>query len=440
MSFFLIAYGLLLLVGCIRQSLWLDEIIDLHQIRDLNLPDLIARIPVNAGGVPLNYLIRDASVHLLGYSPLSGRLPSLVFSILAALGILVLARQIRLRFPALAVVFLCLMPLQLRYGFESRPYSQALCIAVWATVVCRSQMQRLQIMNAVTYGLLAILGLYTQPYTLFVFCAHLLWIMLLPTLPRRNELLTASGLPVIAAAFVFLPWQLWTMSLWKQTMGQHERYTVGLNAIGVLLHELVGAGYIGTLLTISLAAIGFTKLDRGERMFWGACLFLPVALALIADKWFAYFFAARQLITVLAPLAVLAALGTEVLIAKSRVLGITCASLLIVTFLYANAQLLRKPHGDWRSASSVLQGRAGQGACIVFLPAGSAEFYSFFQPEITRFRCLSPQALPTQVLVAVAPYWDTTISDAPAALRDGSYLQGEKLTTQEPHVYLFIHK
>jgi hypothetical protein len=131
---FLLLYATGLLWLLPRLSLWLDEILDLKAVRDLDFGGLMAYIAANGGGVPLGYLAQVCTVRSLGYSTFSGRLPSALFSLVACAGIFVMGRQLKLARPILATVIFCLCPLQLRYALEARPYSQALALSVWATV------------------------------------------------------------------------------------------------------------------------------------------------------------------------------------------------------------------------------------------------------------------------------------------------------------------
>jgi uncharacterized membrane protein len=123
-------------------SLWLDEIYDLIVARMDHLADVLTYVPHVSGNVPLNYVIQFASVHLLGYSAFTGRLPSAISSVIACAGVFVLARKLGLRWPLLATGIFALFPLQLRYAMEARPYELALCLSVWATVAFLRVLER----------------------------------------------------------------------------------------------------------------------------------------------------------------------------------------------------------------------------------------------------------------------------------------------------------
>src|SRR5690242_9204730 len=154
-------------------SLWLDEIYDLIVARMGHLMDVLAYVPRVSGNVPLNYVIQFASVHLLGFSAFTGRLPSAISSVVACAGVFVLAKRMGLRRPLLAAGIFALCPLQLRYALEARPYELALCLSVWATVAFLRVLDRPESASrAGLYGLSVAAGLFTFPYILFVPLAH----------------------------------------------------------------------------------------------------------------------------------------------------------------------------------------------------------------------------------------------------------------------------
>ncbi len=395
--------GLLLLT---KLSLWLDEIIDLHLIRDFSLHEQIIRIPMNAGGVPLSYLVRDAFCSVLGYSTFAGRLPSLLFSILAAIGVFALARQMKLRYPVMAAVLFCLMPIQFRYALESRPYSAMLAITVWATFVFRKQLDRPTISLSAVYALLAVTGLYTQPYSIFMFAAHLLWVCTARRIPNRHTLLALVGLPIAVAALAFLPWQIWVTSAWEHTASDRQPYILGVRTILVLFHELTGAGYIGSAVIVLLSTFGLLRAIRysSEQLFWVFCIVVPAASALFADKLFGYFFATRQVLPIVFPILLLSVAGIEKLIHTARNLAIPIFGCVLVTFLIGNLEFYRRPRGDWMAAANILNQQGSAGSCILFSPPISAELFRFFVRGLDRFSCPADLSRQYTIALGVSPY------------------------------------
>ncbi len=441
-TLFLTVYAVCLLLLVARLPLWLDELIDLHQIRDFDLPGLLTRVPINAGGVPLSYLFRELSVHLLGYSRFSGRLPSLLCCLAACVGIFVLAREIKLRIPLLAVVLFALTPVQLRYALESRPYSQELALSVWASVVFLVLTTRPAFAKAFLYALILVAGLYTQPYMIFVPLVHLLWVCSLKAGPDKRRLLLFTALPIAAAALAFLPWYLWAFHLWSGGAKAHQ-YGISLHIIPMILKELVGAGYFGTACALGPACVGFYQgmRNRDERTFWALYLLLPVLLAIFADKIFGYFFAVRQLITVLVPLSILAALGVERLLERNARVALPACALLLGSFVAGDIHLFSEPREDWQSASVILREKlAAPASCAIFAPPGSIDLYSFFDPHLAERACPSALLPFNVIIVAVSPYGSAASYSETQKRLSHDFGKSATLNSQRPRIEVYVRK
>ena len=128
----LVAYAGLLAALIWLVPFWLDEVLQLLGTRNHSFAEALQWAARNPGGAPLPYLAQWASLQLLGYSPAAARLPAAASSILAALAFAALLRQLRVRNALLAFAMFLLLPLQLRYGFEARPYSQGLFFSILA--------------------------------------------------------------------------------------------------------------------------------------------------------------------------------------------------------------------------------------------------------------------------------------------------------------------
>ena len=129
----------------------------------------------------------------------------------------------------------------------------------------------------------------------------------------------------------------------------------------MILRELVAAGYIGSLLVLAGFAYGLTR--RQDWPLWLLYLMVPIVCAVAADAWFGYFLAIRQMIFVLAPLALLFTAGVEAL--PRRPAAILTAALLI-TLVVGNISFFRRPREDWRTAAAILASEP----CVVVFTAG----------------------------------------------------------------------
>ena len=434
------AYGACLCLLSAKLSLWLDEIIDLKGIRDHDIHALLAWIPTNAGAVPLDYLIRAATIHLLGYSAFASRLPSVLWSVLAGAGVFALARKMNLRSPFLAVLTFCLLPLQLRYALEARPYSQGLALSLWSTNVFLSLVSNPTASKATVYGLIALAGLYTQPYVLFVVFAHLAWLCV-SELQGKSRLLIWASVPVVLAALAFLPWYLWAASRWRES-AESFHHAIGLRAALLIARELIAAGYFGTSLVALLIVLGLkaSGVPLPGRSFWLLYLLLPLFLAVLADFLFGYFLAIRQMIFIVAPLSLLAVVGIEKLASNGRNFAALAMSLLIATFLISDFRFLTKPRENWEAASAILDTLSKQGSCVIFVPGDSVRLYEFFAPAIETHTCRTVSVEEQSVAVAISPY-DATIKREPlSSSLPAGFAKVDELNPTGPRIEVYRRK
>jgi uncharacterized membrane protein len=404
---FLSLYSLCLLALLPRLSLWLDEILDLIGVRFYDLPQLIAYVPKNSGGVPLGYLAQAASVHMLGYSSFSGRLPAAVFSIFGAVGIVLIAKRFGLRWPSLALAVFCLFPLQLRYALEARPYSQALAIGIWMTLAFLRLRESPTWTRSFLYWICIAVGLYTQPYSVFVAIAHFGWVVFSPNDAIKKRLLWTAGAALFLAALAFLPWYSYAHAFWRESIEtSHFRSTVNSKTPLMILRELIGAGYPGALLVLVGASAGLAvkfRIDR-DTLFWTLQLACPVFLALLADAVFGYFVAIRQMIFLLAPLAILFAAGLEVLAVRWPRPAAVYGCVFIAVLAYWDVRLFTAPREDWGAAANLLAQQTRQGRCTIFLPPSSVHLYEFFRPTAGSQECASDLTTVQAVIAAISPY------------------------------------
>ena len=410
-------------------SLWLDEIYDLIVARMDRLSDVLDYVPHVSGQVPLNYVFQFWSVHLLGFSAFTGRLPSAISSLMACAGVFVLAKKMGLRWPLLATGIFALFPLQLRYAMEARPYELALSLSIWATVAFLRVLDRPgSASRAALYAVCIDAGLFTFPYMLFVPLAHLAWAGLVSFRTQRRQPLLTSALALGIAGLIFAPWYLHSVALWRTavTVGQLKG-TISLRAVPMILRELVAAGYIGSLLLLAGFAYGLKK--RQDWPLWLLYLVVPIVCAVAADAWFGYFLAIRQMIFVLAPLALLFTAGVEAL--PCRPACILTAALLI-SLAVSNINFFRRPREDWRAAAVMLAGEP----CVVYSPQDSRNLYTFFVPDLANRECKPGQA--PRVALAVSPYEPkSSVTERQRQLMDSGYTERADLNPATPRIEIY---
>ena len=391
---FLGVYTVALIALIPVKSLWVDEIIDLNGVRNADLRGVLAFVPGNAGGVPLGYLVDFWMIKLFGYSVFVVRLPSVLFTVMTCLAVYILASQAKLRAPLLATALYAVSPMALRYGLEARPYAQAACWSAFSTVVFLSMVRTPAIGKASRYALLVALGLFTQPYSIFVSVAHLIWVVLVK---RNMRAAGFAGAAVAAASLAFLPWYFQAHAIWQGAINSGVRFFVSARDLLVIPHELMGTGYAGAALTaiaIGVALFG-SPWSKIEKIFWILCMAIPLVLVPAADSHFGYFLAARQMIFALVPISILIAACIEARGWVVRGWGWVLPVALLGASIYEDVRWTRRPGEGWQAAASHLK----QADCSIFIPSGARTMYLFFEPQL---RVCDENTLTTAGTVALA--------------------------------------
>ncbi len=420
---FLGLYAVTLILLIPGKPLWVDEIIDLNGVRNADLRSVLAFVPGNAGGVPLGYLVDFWMIRVFGYSEFVVRLPSALFTILTCAAVYILACQAKLRWPMLAVVAYAVSPLTMRYALEARPYAQAACWSAFSTVVFLSLVRKPTLGKAVGYAALVALGLFTQPYSIFVPVAHVIWV----TFVKRNaRAVWFAGTAVAVASLAFLPWFLRTRAAWQGAVSSGIRYAVGGKDLVVIPHELMGTGFAGAALAAIaiVLALGRSSWSRQEKFLWVLCAAIPLLLVPAADAYFGYFLAARQMIFALVPISILLAACMEI-----RWAWVFPAAL-VLAMVYEDVHWIRRPGEGWQTAAAQLK----EASCTIFIPSGSRTMYTFFEPTLAACDEGSLTMYPT-IALAVSP--DQPSSDAREKLDRAGFRKVTDLRSADPRIELY---
>jgi len=427
---FLGLYAVTLLLLIPGKPLWVDEIIDLGGVRNVSdVSGLLAFVPRNAGGVPLGYLVDFWMIRLFGYSVFVVRLPPVLFTVATCAGVYVLARQTKLRMPLLAVILYAVSPLNVRYALEARPYAQAACWSVFSTVVFLSLIRQPTFAKAAGYGALVAAGLFTQPYSVFVPVAHLIWLLFTRSVQNKSRVIVLAGTAVALASLAFLPWYFKAHAAWQGAVSSGSRFVLTGKDLLVIPHELMGTGFIGAALTgiAIVVALGWSSLYKDETLFWAHYLAIPLLLVPAADAYFGYFLAARQMIFVLVPISVLLVACAELRWAWVVPLALG------VAMLYEDVHWVRRPGEGWQAAAAQLK----EASCTMFVPSGARTLYVFFEPQL---RECDENTLTTAGSVALAVSPDQPVSlpsEARSKLDLAGYHKVADLRTADPRIELY---
>jgi len=220
---------------------WLDEVLQLAGTHPgATSADVIRYVPQNPGGVPLGYLVQHWVLDIGGLSRWTARLTAAVFGVATCAAVGALAAWLGMRMAWVAVLLFATLPLILRYSTEGRPYSFALFLSVAATLAfIRFAREQSPAASFVTYLILLVAGLYTQPFTILVGAGHGLWAIW----ERRWRLALATGAAVSVAALSFVPWLLYARGAWRSTIAANQfQFVWTARTPLMILREFSGAG------------------------------------------------------------------------------------------------------------------------------------------------------------------------------------------------------
>jgi hypothetical protein len=213
----------------------------------------------------------------------------------------------------------------------------------------------------------------------------------------------------------------------------YPQSSIGLKAGLLILREISGAGYFGATILICGIVFGIWSLGKRERVFWLLYLLIPIACALAADIVLVYFLAIRQMIFVLAPMAIVFAAGVEHLLERRAMLGALLVAALVGATLYEDVRLFLRPRENWEAAARIL---AQSNGCVLFAPEESARLYAYFVPQLRSKSCVGSES----AAIAVSPYGGATGDDYAAfqgMVRDSGLVKVADLNPEGPRVELY---
>jgi len=388
------------------RPLWLDEILQLMMTRMPSAGEMLGEIPKNLGASPLGYLIQQATLRVTGFSMAYARLPEVLFGGGAVFIVALLADALGMRWPWVSASLFALFPLTLRYADESRIYAPALFFSVLATYLYLRMAKSPRLWTATPYTLALVAAVYTQPYALSVGLAHVAW-----SATEKDRKATAAGvLCLFAAGAAYLPWFLWSRSVWTRVI--HEQglqFSFSPHLLAMTFREILGAGYWGSGMLLILACFAVMRgtLEARTRNLLGLLILLPLIVGLAADAWFGYVFAVRQFLWVLPALALTGAAAIE----TRRRGAFVVAGLLAGICVMQSYKYFTSPSENWQAASVTAQKEVGADGCFRSVPDDHVRYYAFFEPELKKRTCW---AAAPRVVLAISPdgtaeEWQRTI-------------------------------
>jgi len=390
----LAAYAALLIYLAQLRPFWLDEALDLIGTTRPDVRGVVQWVVRNPGAAPLGYLTQHLFIATFGLTRLSARAGPAIFSIFSVIALAWFVRDVKSSAsPILPIAFL-LLPMQLRYAVEGRPYSQALFFAIAALWCLWRYTAAPSIRLAVLYAALVAAGLYTQPLSASVQVGALAGL----ALDRQYKAVQTGCIALGIACLAFAPWYLYVESAWRHEVvvnGYSSTLTPGI--LLALLREISGDGYAASLSLLAAAALGWRHTDSRLRRFLLGSVISGIVCTLAADAAFSYFFASRQVIFVLPALVWLAASGLGS--PRHRPWQSAFVAMLVVASLAKNVSYFRSPGEDWPGAARALLNATGSGACAIVPSPEYPELYGVFEPALNGRFCKESDAAGPVVLV-----------------------------------------
>ncbi len=418
----LAVYAALLLWLSGRLPLWLDEVLTLIGAVQPTIHELLVWVGFNPGSSPLGFLVERPLVEMMGLTRLAARLPSMVFSVLSAIALVGFARDLKLpRSNSLLLVAYLVLPIQLRYAVEARPYAAALFFTVAALWCLWRLLEGPSWGLAATYTLLVAAGLYAQPFAAFVQVGALAALAF--SSQRRAVLIAIAALA--AGCLMFAPWYLHVREAWQQEIaGSGYTATLTLRSLLVFVREIAGGGYWQAIPLLLAASLGWRELQpRIRRFLLGAILF-GAGGAMAADAASGYFFATRHALFVIPALVILAPAGFTA--RRYGWLGCALAAIFVIASMVKSWGYFRSGSEDWPGAARALLAEARAGVCIVVPQPEPEDLYAIFEPELRQHFCGVPTASGLVGIVATRYSAAARLEQAAAILTArGFHAEGE---------------
>lgn len=197
-----------LMIG-LQQSVWFDEAYSIMLAKQ-PVVNLIHLTSMDTHP-PFYYLLLKGWAELFGWSEAALRsLSVLAFGGSVVIGALLVKRLFGVRAALMSLPVVALSPFLLRYGFEIRMYALASLVGVSATYVlvtaretrAKAQQWRLYVL----YALLVAIGVYTLYYTVLLWIAHFVWLVVIAFKNKKPILKTPWFAAFVGAVLLFLPW------------------------------------------------------------------------------------------------------------------------------------------------------------------------------------------------------------------------------------------
>lgn len=380
------AVALVWLAGLL--PLWLDEVLTLIGAAKPTLHGLIEWVGYNPGSSPLGFLVQRPFIEALGLTRLAARLPSILFSVLSAAALIGFAKDLDARARTLLLGVYLILPIQLRYAVEARPYAAALLFTIAALWCLWRLLERPDWRLTAAYAVLVAAAMYAQPFAVFV-QAGALAALAFSSKPRG---VTQAACGLALGCLLFAPWYLHVREAWKQEIVT-SGYTAAVNARSALMlvREIAGGGYWQSIPLLLAACLGWKETPQRVRRFLLGGIAAGIIGAMAADAVSGYFFATRHVLFAIPALVTLAAAGFAS--PRYRRAGAALAGIFFIASIAKSAGYFHSGTEDWPGAARVILAEAQKGSCIIVTPPEPEDLYTLFEPELREHLCRAESAI-----------------------------------------------
>ena len=388
--------------GLGKNSLWLDEILNVRIIRALDeIPAYGWLIGFERENGPVYYALHALSLSLAGPVELAMRLPAVVAGVIAIVAIFFVSRRYTgsSRTGLVAALLLSVSPFHVYYSREGRPYALLVLLTLLALHSMLGERGPRPIRVLIVLVIAA--GTAATSIPLLATVALLAAIAGLSSGEHRQRWLVTSGLAVLSVAIAA---GLYGRFRQPEPAAGFEGSLSSLGSVILngftLTSEQSGHLQPLALIAVAMALIGFISIKdrfRGSLLV-GAWAF-PIAISIgglaLTDHWFSL----RYVIHALAPFLILVAAGIAgVPLAIARMarrrmpllvapVAPTLTVILVAPFFFAALEPARhepRLRADWRRVATVLDRYAEDEELVVASSAWSEVSLRFYLEELGR--------------------------------------------------------
>lgn len=399
MIFLILILALMLRIIYLRESLWLDEAINVLSAKNLGFWDFVTKYPIGDFHPPGYFAILWVWSHLFGYSEAAVRSPSIIFGIISVwITYLIGKNMFNKRIGIISSLFLATNPLHIYYSQEARMYAFATFAVVLSVLFLIRILREDDDLLKVGYILSLILVFYSDYVAYFAIPAQFVYVLIF----KRSHILKVVFLMI--NGFIFLiPWlfifpqQLLSGSVaakqiigWASVVGGSSVKDLALVFIKPFVGRVsllnpfqfeVDKGIYYLLEGFLIVLNGFLFLNilrkiKNETVFLLFWIILPTGLAFIISFYIpvlSYF----RLLFIVPGICLLLALSIDNLSQNLKPFFIVITILISVTFIslyFINPKYHRE---DWREATKLINDLAEKENGIILF-----ENNSLFSPYL----------------------------------------------------------